>query len=83
MNFLTGKASKNYKKHIFQNWSAEPFAKGAYVHYFEDWRNIRTLGKSVADKLYFAGDAYTDGSPWSSVPSAAQAAKRVVEQLVG
>jgi monoamine oxidase len=77
-----GKATPNYKKHIFQNWSAEPYAQGAYVHYFESWRNIKKLGKPVADKLYFAGDAYTDGSPWSSVPAAAQSAKRVVESLV-
>lgn len=76
-----GIATPNYKKHIFQNWTAEPFAQGAYVHYFEDWKIIRTLGKSVADKLYFAGDAYTDGSPWSSVPAAAQSAKRAVEEL--
>lgn len=82
-DLFEGKASLNYQKHIFQNWTAEPFAQGAYVHYFEDRRNIRTLGKSVAGKLYFAGDAYTDGSPWSSVPAAAQAAKRVVEELVG
>ncbi|MEM9824022.1 MAG: FAD-dependent oxidoreductase [Bacteroidota bacterium] len=78
-----GKASPNYKKHIFQNWATEPFAQGAYVHYLEDWKNIRALGKSVADKLYFAGDAYTDGSSWSSVHTAAQAAKRVVRELVG
>ncbi|MEM9723656.1 MAG: FAD-dependent oxidoreductase, partial [Bacteroidota bacterium] len=78
-----GKASPNYKKHIFQNWSEEPFTQGAYVHYFENWKHIRTLGKPVGNKLYFAGDAYTDGSEWSSVHAAAQSAKKVVEQLMG
>ncbi len=78
-----GKASKNYKKHIFQNWTDEPYAKGAYVHYFESWRTIRTLGKPVANKLYFAGDAYTNGSDWSSVHAAARSAKKVVKKLVG
>lgn len=78
-----GQATPNYKKHIFQNWTEEPFAKGAYVHYFESWKNIRTLGKSVDDKLLFAGDAYTNGSEWSSVHAAANSAKRVVEKLIG
>ena len=77
-----GKASPNYVKYIFQNWTEEPFAKGAYVHYFENWKNIRTLGKSVGDKLFFSGDAYTDGSEWSSVHAAAQSAKKVIEELL-
>ena len=41
------------------------------------------LGKLVADKLYFAGDVYTDGSEWSRVHAAAQSTKRVAEELVG
>lgn len=77
-----GKASPRYQKHIFQNWTQAPFAQGAYVHYFENWKNIRTLGQPVANKLFFAGDAYTDGSPWSSVPAAAASAKKAVEELV-
>ena len=77
-----GKATPAYQKHIFQNWTDEPFARGAYVHYFEDWKNIRTLGKSVDNKLYFVGDAYTDGSNWSNVHAAAQSAKKAVEELV-
>lgn len=77
-----GKATPRYKKHIFQNWSKEAFAQGAYVHYFESQKNIRTLGKPVQDKLYFAGDAYTDGSDWSSVHAAARSAKKVVEALI-
>ena len=78
-----GQASPNYVTHIFQDWSKEPYAQGAYVHYFPDWRDIRTLGNAVADKLYFAGDAYTDGNDWSSVHAAARSAIRVVEALVG
>lgn len=78
-----GQATPNYKKHIFQNWSEEPFTKSAYVHYFESWNKIRNLGKPVNNKLYFAGDAYTDGSEWSSVHAAANSAKKVVEKLIG
>ena len=78
-----GKATQYYKKLIFLNWTEAHYAQGAYVYYLENWKNIRMLGKSVEDKLYFAGDAYTNGSTWSSVHAAAQSAKRVVKQLVG
>lgn len=77
-----GKASQFYVKHIFQNWSAEPFAQGAYVWYYVNWRDIRELGQPVDQKLYFAGDAYTNGRDWSSVHAAAEAAKRVVSELL-
>ncbi|MBX2817585.1 MAG: FAD-dependent oxidoreductase [Saprospiraceae bacterium] len=78
-----GKASKNYVKHIFQNWNEEPYALGAYVIDQEDWRRIRTLGESVEGKLHFAGDAYTTGEDWSSVHTAARSALRAVMELVG
>lgn len=77
-----GKASQTYVKHIFQNWNAEPFAKGAYIYDNENWRRVRTLGESVDNKLYFAGDAYTDGSDWSSVHAAARSAIRAIEELL-
>ena len=76
-----GKPSKTYIKHIFQNWTADPYAGGAYVHYLEKQKNIRALGKSIEDKLYFAGDAYTDGKEWSSVHAAANAARRAVKEI--
>ena len=78
-----GQASANYVKHIFQNWNAEPHINAAYLFDHEDWRRVRTLGTSVNDKLYFAGEAYTDGEDWGSVHTAARAAKRAVEEMVG
>ncbi|MEM9821073.1 MAG: FAD-dependent oxidoreductase [Bacteroidota bacterium] len=77
------RASATYVKHIFQNWNAEPFANGAYIYDQEDWQRLRTLGRSVDNKLYFAGDAYTTGDDWSSVHAAARSALRAVEELVG
>ena len=79
---FNGQASANYVKHIFQNWNAEPYANGAYITDDEDWRSVRTLGESVGNKLFFAGDAYTTGEDWSSVHTAARSAKRAVEELV-
>ncbi|MEX0274554.1 MAG: flavin monoamine oxidase family protein [Flavobacteriaceae bacterium] len=78
-----GQATPNYREHIFQNWTEEPHVKGAYVHYFEDWRTLRTLAKSVGHKLYFAGDAYTDGNEWSSVHAAALSARKAVKAIMG
>ena len=76
-------ATPAYVSHIFQNWQDEPFAQGAYVPDDESWSRLRTLGESVDDKLYFAGDAYTTGNDWSSVHAAARSAIRAVEELTG
>lgn len=77
-----GQASPNYVKHIFQNWNAEPYAKGAYVFDDEDWLKVQTLGESVDDRLFFAGTAYTTGEDWSSVHTAAWSAKRAVKEIL-
>lgn len=78
-----GKASASYIKHTFQNWNAEPYINGAYVYDDENWRRVRTLGESVNDKLFFAGDAYTEGEDWSSVHTAARSAIRAVRAIAG
>ncbi len=75
-------ASPNYVKHIFQNWNAEPYANGAYVIDDENWEVVRRLGQSVDDRLFFAGDAYTEGEDWSSVHTAARSARRAVEEIL-
>ncbi|MFK7905487.1 MAG: flavin monoamine oxidase family protein [Chitinophagales bacterium] len=75
-------ATPNYIKHISQNWNKEPFIKGGYMSSHADWRTVRELGKSVADKIYFAGGAYTDGEDWVAVHTIAQSAKDVVEEIL-
>ncbi|GAB5399257.1 MAG: hypothetical protein Aureis2KO_08420 [Aureisphaera sp.] len=82
-DIFNGQASANYVQHLFQNWNEEPFANGAYIYDNEDWRRVRTLGESVGNKLFFAGDAYTDGEDWSSVHTAARSAIKAVAELVG
>lgn len=64
-----------------QNWNNEPYIKGAYMTEFADWRTVRELGKSVSNKLYFAGGAYTDGEDWVSVHTAAQSAQKAVLEM--
>ena len=82
-DIFDGQASANDIKHTFQNWNEEPFINGAYVNDHEDWNRIRRLGESVANKLFFAGEAYTSGSDWGSVHAAVRSAKDAVEELVG
>lgn len=78
-----GQASASYIQHLFQDWNAEPFIHGAYLFDEENWQRVRTLGQPVDRKLYFAGEAYTDGNDWGSVHAAALAARRAVEQIAG
>lgn len=76
------KATPNYLNHITQNWNNEPFIKSGYMTDYADWKTVRTLGESLVDKVYFAGGAYTDGENWVSVHTAAQSAKKVVEEII-
>jgi monoamine oxidase len=74
-------ASPNYIKHIAQNWTKEPFIKGGYMTDHADWKTVRELGKPVANKLHFAGGAYTDGEDWVSIHAAARSARKAIEEL--
>lgn len=80
-----GQASPNYIKHTFKNWSEDPFAKGTYYPAFslKIYASIKAMAKPVDNKLFFAGDLYTDGESWSMVHVAARSAKTTVEALIG
>ncbi|HKK73537.1 MAG TPA: FAD-dependent oxidoreductase [Saprospiraceae bacterium] len=78
----SNQASPNYLNHISQNWDDEPFIQSGYMSDHADWRTVRDLGKSVADKIYFAGGAYTDGEDWVSVHAAARSAKNTIKELI-
>lgn len=77
----SNQATQNYMNHITQNWNDEPFIKGGYMTDYADWRTVRELGGSIADKIYFAGGEYTDGENWVSVHTAAESAKKAVGDL--
>jgi monoamine oxidase len=75
-------ATPNYIKHLSQNWKNEPFIKSGYMTDHADSETVKELGKSVANKIHFAGGAYTDGEDWVSVHTAAQSARKAVEALL-
>jgi monoamine oxidase len=77
----SNQATPNYIHHISQNWNKEPFIKSGYMTDHADWRTVRELGQPVADKIHFAGGAYTDGEDWVSVHAAAKSAKKAIEEL--
>ena len=76
-----GQASKNYVKHRIQDWSKEPFIESGYLSDYSSWKLVKTLGKSIDNKVFFAGGAFTDGEDWVSVHAAAMSAFGVVKQL--
>ncbi|MFP2996041.1 FAD-dependent oxidoreductase [Spongiivirga sp. MCCC 1A20706] len=78
---FSNQATPNYINHITQNWNNEPFIKSGYMSDYADWKVVRELGKSVAGKLFFAGGAFTDGNDWVSVHTAAQSAKKAIQEL--
>lgn len=80
-SIYANQASPNYIQHLTQNWNDEPFIRGGYLTDYEDWNKVRELGSSVANKLYFAGAEFTDGEDWVSVHTAAQSAKRAIEDI--
>lgn len=75
-------ATPNYIKHITQDWDNEPFIKAGYMTDNADWRTVRKLGEQVANKIYFAGGAYTDGEEWVSVHAAARSAKEAIDEIL-
>lgn len=77
-----GAASRSYRRHVVQDWSAEPHIRQAYVADYADAQLVRTLGQPVSDRVLFAGDAYTDGRNWSEVHVAAAAARAAVDRLL-
>lgn len=82
-DIYNNQATPNYIKHISQNWNKEPYIKSGYMTDYADWKKVKKLGETVADKVYFAGGEYTDGEDWVSVHTAAQAAKKAVEKILG
>jgi len=76
-----GQASRSYLKHITQNWREAPFAKGAYVSDYTEPKIVSRLQETVQNQIYFAGDAFTDGSDWGNVHNAINSAKICVESL--
>jgi monoamine oxidase len=78
-----GKASKNYIKHVIQNWSAEPYIQGAYSYTFDGSQRdiVAEVKKPLLDKVFFAGEALTIENQ-STVHGACESAYEVIENML-
>ena len=78
-----GAATASYKKHLVQNWNAEPFAGAAYLADVEASSVSRRLWQPIDERIYFAGEAYTRFDDWGSVHAAARSAADAVNEITG
>ncbi|MEM6685483.1 MAG: FAD-dependent oxidoreductase [Bacteroidota bacterium] len=79
---FNGAATQNYVNHIVQNWNDEPYIGAAYLADNASSSISTVLSSSVNDKLFFAGDAYTQEDDWSAVHNAARSARDAVADIL-
>ena len=48
----------------------------------ENWRTVGRIREAIDNKVYFAGDAYTNGEDWGNVHNAALSSLDAVNELV-
>ena len=78
-----GQTRQHFIKAVVQNWSQQPFIRGAYPTSIEGDESsaIAALAAPVDGRLFFAGTAL-DEINMSTVHGAMQSAYRVVEQIL-
>jgi monoamine oxidase len=76
-----GVASSAYLQHVAQDWNAEPFIGMGYLSDYADSAIPSTLFEPIDDRIFFAGDAYTNHGDWGAVDDAARAAREAVARL--
>ena len=78
-----GEASRNYLQHRIQNWSAEPYIRGAYSYTFDEDQEdtVNTLLAPLDNKIYFAGEALSIDAQ-AMVHGACESAYSVVGKLL-
>jgi len=79
---FSGKPSRTFVKHIVQNWNDEPFIRSAYLADVAPRKISRTLSTSVDQKVFFAGEAYTQENDWGGVHNATRSARDAVFELL-
>jgi monoamine oxidase len=79
-DIFDGKASAHYMQHRIQNWSKEPYIKGAYSFnsYPEEEAMMRPL---YNNRVYFCGE-YLGQTQHATVHGAALSGRRVAQQVL-
>lgn len=79
---FNGAATQNYVNHIVQNWNDDPFIGAAYLADNASSSISSILSTSINNKVYFAGDAYTQEDDWSAVHNAVRSARDAVREVI-
>ena len=77
-----GAATQHYIQHVAQNWNQEPFIRQAYLADNASSGISNALATPIANKVYFAGDAYSSFDDWGSVHVAARSARDAVNLVM-
>jgi len=77
-----GAASNAYRRHLVQNWNAEPYTGAAYLADVASVRTSRELARPIDNRIFFAGEAYTSFDDWGSVHAAARSAAHAVDAIL-
>ncbi|WP_299548051.1 NAD(P)/FAD-dependent oxidoreductase [Seonamhaeicola sp.] len=82
-DIFEGQASLNYTKHLIQNWSKEPFIKGAYSLHFNGFRGaiMRKVAEPLNNKIFFAGEALSKNNQ-AQVHGACETAFKAIEVML-
>lgn len=77
---FNNKASKHFVKSYIQNWSAEPFIRGAYS--YNDDYDENVILEPLNKRIYFCGEHVAPDDSGSTVHGAALSGRAVVDNLV-
>lgn len=73
--------SQDILQFTHMNWSQESPYSGTYLYDNENYRVVQTLSASIDDRLFFAGEAFTNGEDWGGVHDAIRSALRAVDRI--
>ncbi len=81
---FNGQASEHYVQHVFQNWSTEPYIRGAYSYDYANGQDAdtATIVEPLDGKLFFAGEAvagYNSATVHGACESAYQELAKVLQ----
>lgn len=77
-----GAASRSFVQHRTQDWGAQPWIRGTFSMY-QDWRDVRALGRPLEGTVHFAGEAYNQRDSWGFAHLAGRSAYDVVDAILG
>ena len=72
---FNGSASRTFQRHIVQDWNDEPFIESAYLADNAPASIPPLLKEPLSLKVFFAGEAYTQGEDWGGVHNAMESAR--------